>query len=239
MRAISSSRGVALILTLLAISLFSALGLGLSMTSSVERLTVTNHDETIAMLNAVDAALEVAARDLAPIADWNRVLDGSTRSMLVDGPPSGVRMLAPSRTIDLTRLTNELTCDRATACTDAQVRASTAERPWGANNPHWRLFVHAWLAEPASPRPRRQPYVIVWIGDDAAEADDDPVRDGGGAAAEGRYLVRAHVEVFAASGARRAAEAELARLCRVDVDVETCTPGIRVKSWRVVAGALP
>ena len=73
-------------------------------------------------------------------------------------------------TIDLTSLTNELTCGLRTACTDADRSAQTVDRPWGANNPQWRPFLHAPL--PLSTLPRHlDPYVIVWVGDDGRETD--------------------------------------------------------------------
>jgi hypothetical protein len=229
---ICDSRGVALVITLLAINMVSALALGLVLTTTADRTAVANHDAAIDLLNAADAALELSARDLAAISNWNDVLRGRLTSTLVDGSP-GLRSISPGETIDLVALGNVLSCGRAGGCSDAQVRVTTGERPWGANNPRWRPFLHVWLAPPA-PLPRDGPrlYVVVWIGDDARETDGDPGRDGAGPGGEGRYIVRARVEAFGPGGARRAIEADLARVC--DAATGGCAPGVRVHSWRAM-----
>jgi type II secretory pathway pseudopilin PulG len=135
----ASSRGMALIVTLLAMALFSTLAGGLVLSSVLERSVAANQEEATELANAADSALELAALELGAIADWNEVLAGARTSARVDGAP-GVRVL-PGGAIDLVLLTNELTCGRVTLCTDAQVRTATLDRPWGANNPRWRLFL--------------------------------------------------------------------------------------------------
>ena len=76
-----------------------------------------------------------------------------TRSVFVDGAPSGSRQLRDGRSIDLA---------------DATSQANGEPRPWGANNPRWQLFAYG---------PLGGAYVIVWAGDDPAETDGDPGRD--------------------------------------------------------------
>ncbi len=230
--------GMALIVVLLTIGLLSAAALGLALSSTMTRLTAANQDESVALANASESALELAARELAMVAEWNDVLLGTLASTLVDGTP-GTRTLAPGVTIDLVRLTHQLTCGRNAACTDAQVRAPVRDRPWGANNPRWRLFVHQTL--PHIPMPTGVPpaYVAVWLGDDAAETDGDPLTDGAGPGGEGRYTVRARAESFGPRGGRHALEAELARVCVEDSGAERCAPGLRVQSWRAVGSGQP
>ena len=130
---------------------FAALGLGLVLTTSVERLTSGNYRDSVEALYAADAAIELAARELAAIADWDRVLTGAERSRFTDGPPDGSRPFG-SGSVNLTVLTNELTCGRPTVCPDARIRLSTLDRPWGANNPRWELFVFG-LLSPVCRRP--------------------------------------------------------------------------------------
>ena len=166
------------------------------------------------------------------------MLDGTRRSVGADGAPDGPRLVGPALHIDLTHLTNRLTCGRVTACSDVDVSTSTYERPWGRNNPRWKPFLYGHLG-PTDPLHTRAPYVVVWLGDDAAEVDEDVVVDGGGAGEEGRYLVRARAEAFGAGGGRRAIEAELGKICRPGEEGEVCLPGSRVQSWRVVTAALP
>jgi hypothetical protein len=213
--------------------MLAAIGLGLSLTSTVVRLSAANYEESVTLLNAAEAALDLAARELAHV-DIDDVLGGVTPSALVDGAP-GPRDVAPGLTIDLHVLTNRLTCGRADPCTDAQVQQATVERPWGVNNPRWRLFVHQALQSPGLPRQPPPLYVVVWIGDDAREDDGNPNADGAGAPGEGRYIVRAHAEAFGPRGGRRAIEAELRRVCSAGPGGEACLPGSRVQSWRVTS----
>ncbi len=232
-------RGIALVITLIAIAMFSALGLGVVLTTSAERLTMGNFDDSVHALNAADAALELAVNELGRIEDWNAVLTGVQLSPLIDGLPSGTRT-AGATTIDLTTLTNQLTCGRPTACSDAQIGATSAERPWGTNNPRWQPFVYGSLrAFIGAPATARDIYVIVWVGDDAREIDGDPRVDGGAPAGEGRDVLRLRAEAFAAGGSRRAVEADLARLCTDAGGVRVCIPGIHVQSWRVHTRAVP
>jgi len=228
-------RGIALVITLLAISLFSALGLALALSSAVDRMAAAHQEDAAILLNAADAALELAARDIGAIADWHTIFAGTVRSTVVDGSPDGARRVSEDTTIDLTGLTNDLTCGRAGGCTDVNRTASSADRPWGANNPWWRPFLYGRLTALATPRTLTAPYVIVWLGDDGGEVDGDVMTDGGGPEGEGRYIVRARAAAFGAGHAYRAIEAELARVCTASAAGDVCLPGIRVQSWRAVA----
>lgn len=228
-----AEHGVALVLVLLGLSMLGAVALGLTMSSTVARFAAANHDEAIALMNAADSALELAARELA-VLSLGDVLGGTQTSTLVDGAP-GERVLSPGVTVDLQVLTNRFTCGRAVPCTDVQVDESTIGRPWGANNPRWRPFIHSFLDPPALPQPPPRVYIAVWVGDDAREDDGDSTADGAGAGQEGRYTVRARAEAFGPRGGRFAIEAELMRLCTDDPAGETCVPGSRVKSWRVAS----
>jgi PilX N-terminal len=230
-------RGVALVITLIVLALFSALGLALVLTSATERLTGANYADSVDSLDAAEAALELAARELAGIDDWNAVLSGSRQSRLTDGAPSGLRSLPPL-SIDLTALTSQLTCG-SRSCTDAAIRTSTAERPWGSNNARWQPFVYGPLAAFTDvPDVFRGAYVVVWIGDDARERDGDPLVDGG-AGQEGRNVVRARAEAFVRGGSRRAIEADFVRPCEIVGGTIACRSGIHVQSWRVSSGAIP
>lgn len=224
-----TSRGIALVVTLIAMAAFSALGLGLVLTTSVERLTSGNYRDSVDALYAADAALELTVRELSRIADWDAVLAGVERSRFTEGSPAGPRAIG-NESLDLSRLTNELTCGRPTACSDARIRISTLERPWGANNPRWELFLFGPLAtfvDAAHPLPAA--YVVVWLGDDAHEVDGNRLVDGGGAGGEGSGILRVRAEAFTATGARRAIEADLIRH----------GAGIHVQSWRLAGSTFP
>ena len=226
-------RGVALLLVLLAMSFLVAVGLGLAVSAAMSRMTSANHAEAIALFNAAEAALELAAQELAAV-DLDAALAGLQTSVRVDGLP-GPRTVGTAASVDLVTLTNQLTCGRVAACSDAQVRQTTTARPWGVNNPRWRLFLHEPLATSILPASAPSIYVVVWIGDDAREDDGDPTRDGAGAGQEGRYIVRARAEAFGSRGGRRAVEAELRRFCLAAAEGTVCLPGSRVQSWRATA----
>src|SRR5262245_11317064 len=226
-----SHRGVALVLALVAVAFFLAIAGGLVLSSLVGRSVATNYEEATELANASDSALELAARELSAIADWSDVLTGVRTATLVDGVP-GLRRLPDGTVVDLPTLSNQRTCGRAALCTDVQLGTFTSDRPWGPNNPRWRLFIHApYPAPPAMPRGPGPAYLVVWIGDDARETDGDPNADGAGAGQEGRYVVRARVESFGPRGGHHAIEAELARVCTLEAGVEVCSPGTRVQSW--------
>jgi PilX N-terminal len=231
--------GVALVITLIAVAFFSALGLALVLTTTTERLTTGNYNDSVDALDAAEAALELAAGELAGIDDWNSVLAGARQSRLTDGAPSGLRSLPPL-SIDLTALTSQVTCGSRSSCTDAAIRTSTAERPWGNNNARWQPFVYGPLAAFTDvPNVFRGAYVVVLIGDDARETDGDPLVDGGGAGQEGRNVVRARAEAFVRGGSRRTVEADFVRPCEIVSGAMVCRSGIHVQSWRVSPSAIP
>jgi hypothetical protein len=214
-----SSRGVALVIVLIALAVFSALGLGLVLSTTSERMASANHEASVHAGNAADAGLQLAVRELAAIADWEAVLRGTQQSRFVSGVPP----------VDLDVVTNQLTCGRSTPCTEALRQTSTSDRPWGSNNPVWQVFLRAPLAPLLNiPAASADMYIVVWIGDDAREMDSDPLTDAV-AGTTGHGVVRAHAEVFTARGGRRAVEADLVRQ----------PAGIRVQSWRDRSGAIP
>jgi hypothetical protein len=233
----SAQKGIALILVILVTSFLSAIGLGLALIILMDQLATGNLRGSVAMLYAADAAIELAARDLAHIADWNLVLSGDVRSAFADGEPSGVRAIPGGRAIDLTTETNQLNCGRDSDCTVAQIETNTRERPWGANNAHWRLFAYGPLGNIvhfARPAPC---YLAVWLADDAREDDEDPLNDAG-ALTPGHGVLRVRAAAYGPLGTWRGIEAEVARVCLAG-DGSECPTGIRVQSWRELRQNVP
>ena len=232
-----SERGIALIMVILVTAFLSALGAGLILAVFMDRLASGNMRGSIAMLYAADAAIELAARDLSLVDDWDPVLAGAVRSSFTDGAAGGVRAIPGGGTVDLTAATNMLNCAKVTNCTPAQMDATTRERPWGTNNARWRLYAFGPMEQIA---PLAQPaacYLAVWIADDAREIDGDPAADAQDEE-PGHGIVRVHAEAYGHAGSRRAIEAELARTCRAAA-VGACLAGIRVQSWNELRQAVP
>lgn len=220
---------MAIIVALMSMLLMSALGAALVLTTSSEALIAANFRNAQEGVYAADAALERAMDDLATVADWNAILDGSTRSAFVDGAPNGVRTLADGSLLDLGQSVNMMNCRRITPCSASNLTAITAERPWGANNPVWRLFAYAPLSSllPAHAIDSAY-YVIVMVADDPSENDNDPLRDGHSATNPGAGVLALRAEAFGPRGTRQAVELTVARPGADEGG------GVRVLSWRLI-----
>jgi hypothetical protein len=235
----AQARGIALVVILLVLGLLSTLGLALLIALASEPGSNANQRDAAIALHAADGALEVAIHELTLADDWTPPLSGVSSPRWTDGPPSGTRMLPGGQQIDLTALTNQLTCGRATACSDAERVASSDARPWGANNPQWRPFVHG-SPEALGLTSFEVDYLVVWVGDDAMERDGDPSVDGGtGQPGEGRAVLRLRATAIGPGAARRSVEAVIARLCSGADGGPPCAPGSRVQSWRDLRNVTP
>ena len=231
----TSHRGIALILALLATSFLSAVGLGLAVVVFMDRLATGNTKGSVAMVYAADAGIELAAHELSR-ADWDAVLEGVEQASFSDGAPTGVRAIPGGGAVNLAAETNTLNCGQQAPCAAAQMDANSDDRPWGVNNPRWRLYAYGPfdnLTAVARPTPC---YVAVWVADDTRERDGDPLADG---VEEGRGVLRVRAAAFGPLGSRRAIEAELARVCFDANGEEVCQPGIRVQSWQEVRQLVP
>jgi hypothetical protein len=217
-----------IVIVLLTTLLLTAMGAALALASAME-VTIAGHFQRgHEVRHAAAGAFELGALELRSLPDWNGVLDGSVRSASSAAPPTGVRRVA-GQAIDLNQLKSLLDCQQLTPCTNAAVAAITAVRPWGADNPRWRLFREGpWTAVAQAPSPL---YTVVLVADDAAEDDGDPSRDAlAGRPGAGR--IRARAEAFGPTGAHAAVEALLER--------NAANPSeMRVLAWHFVAAGTP
>jgi hypothetical protein len=136
----SGSRGVALVLALMAVTLLAALGLSLSVLTSVEARIAGNYSQAYEARSAAESALEFAVYALQTIPDWDAVAAGAVTSTFVDGPAEGARQLSDGSSVNLTLLTSTL------------------------GQPGLRLFAYGPLSE-LTGRPSIL-YIIVWVGPD-------------------------------------------------------------------------
>jgi hypothetical protein len=208
----NNERGAALITALMAMLLLSALGLALVLTTSTETMIAGNFRDGQEALYAADAGVERVMDDLLTVPDWNNILNGTIRSAFVDGSPSGTRGLPDGSSLNLAEATNVVNCGKVTTCSIADMNAVTEDRPWGTNNPRWNLYAYGLLNQmvPTSTI-NSSLYVIVWVGDDQSENDDDPTKDGNAQTNIGSGVLAMHVEAYGPRGTRKILEVTLAK----------------------------
>jgi hypothetical protein len=204
--------------------LLSALGLSLTAVTTTEAQVAHSYSSGSESFYAADAALELVVNELALQPDWNRVLDGSAASSFVD-PGVASRRWPGGWVRTSSEATALVTCARTT-CSSTDMDARTVDRPWGPNNPRWRLFAYGPLSamSPAGGVNSAE-YVAVWVGDDALENDDNPLVDGDESRGPnpGRGVLALLVHGYGSS-TRRVMEATISRAAN----------GVRVVSWREV-----
>ena len=194
--------GTALICTLMITALLGMLGGALVVLVATETLISANHRDGLEASYAADAGLERAIGGLRTLSAWQTVpgtAAGTATPDFRDG--ASAPALSDGTILDLARLTLERQAD------------SNAVHPAGPDRPIWRLFAHApisWLLPrgnswllPGSVI-RSATYLVVWIADDVADGDGDPLRDSNGV-----LVLRA--EGFGLRGLRRRIEATVAR----------------------------
>lgn len=222
-----SERGVALIIALMAMLLLSALGLALVLTTSTELLVAGYYRNAQETLYGAEAFVECALQDVSATADWNTILTGISRSSLTDGPPSGTRTLSDGSTIDLAHVTNLENCGQTSTCSSADMNDVTQDRPWGVNNPRWVLYAYAPMNTLRSAHLIDSPlYVITWVGDDPAENDGDPTKDGSAESNPGTGVIMLRSEAFGPGGGHKVVEATAERA--------GTSGSVRLLSWREV-----
>jgi len=247
-RRFGDERGMALLVALMAILLVMALGTALALGASVESTITRNFLNSSGALYAADAGLERAVGDLKAITDWNAVLSGAASSAFADGAPAGIRALSDGRLINLAEVVSLANCRQVTPCTSAAMDASTADRPWGSNNPRWQPFAWGPLSGLLQPDDVEPPfYVVVMVGDDPSENDGDPFVDGAapcppaeaGACNPGTDRLAVRAEAFGPFGAHAILELTVARRGAgerspdyTDYNVGGDQADVRILSWR-------
>jgi hypothetical protein len=215
--------GIAMIMAMAATLLMSALGIALVLTTSSETIIASNFRDASEAAYAADAVFERSINDLVMVPDWNTVLTGAVQSAFIDGAPSGRRTLADGSTIDLGQILSMTNCGKAAICSDADLDAVTAERPWGANNPRWQLYAYGNLTDMLPGHRIDSPYyVLLMVGDDPSETDGKPFEDGIDTPGAGILALRA--AALGPRGVRRT----------IDMTVVRAAAGLRVLSWRDV-----
>src|SRR5262245_60633416 len=139
-----NDRGIALVVTTLAMALLGALGAALVLTTASEAQIAARFRTSEEALYAADAAAEWALADLSAAADWVSVAGGGAPSTFIDGAARGTRTLVDGSIVDL----------------DA-VRARNAD---------WHLYGYGRLADLVAPPDHGTPfYVTVFVAADPLE----------------------------------------------------------------------
>jgi hypothetical protein len=104
-------------------------------------------------------------------------------------------------------------CQKVTTCSTAEMDAPTAERPWAANNPRWKLYSYANLKDllPSTDTINSPYYVLVMVADDPSDNDGDATKDGASATNPGSGVIAMRAEAFGPRGAHKVIELTLAR----------------------------
>ena len=218
--------GSALVIVLMAVLLMSAMGLAMVLLATTDTLAASNQRDARVALYAAEAGIEHAASELMSLPDWDAVLSGAVTSTRADGPPTGARWLPGGGTVVLEQVANLANCGAAAACSAPALEELTGDRPWGRNNPRWRPFLYGL---PGAGEPEPGVYVVVLVGDDPSETDDDPERDGRAPGNPGAGIALLRAEAFGPRGARRIVEVAVSRVAP--------TPGSaapRVLAWKEV-----
>lgn len=211
-----SESGTALIAALVLLAMMSVVGLGLALTTGIEPALASAHESSLASVYCADAGLAIASRELRDIADWSLVLSGQVMSTVLHATTSDRLALPDGTHIDVTGLTNAANCGHVAACTTGELDAFSTDRPWGSNNPRWQLFGHVRLDQLVGPDVELRPCeVVVWVADDPAELDGDPLHDSqvdvSGSFPPGAGIIVIRAEGFGTGSAHRVLTQTLAR----------------------------
>jgi hypothetical protein len=217
------------IVAMMAMLLMSALGTALVLATSSETMIAGNFRDGSEGIHAAEAAAGRALADLQAVSDWSPLFAGTLQSAFVDGFPGGSRTLPDGSIINLTEEINTANCGKKTTCSAAEMNAKTAERPWGANNPRWRLYAYGNLNELTNGSINSPFYGIVMVADDPSETDDDPTIDGAEGTSPGWGVLGMRAEAIGARGAHAVVSLTIARRNTTDAGAF----GVRVLSWRV------
>jgi hypothetical protein len=240
-RRTESENGIAMLVAMMALLLMSALGVAVILTSSSETIIAAHFRNSLEARYAADAMIERALDDVAGVADWNTLIGGLTQSALIDGAPTGLRTLGDGSTIDLAQVVNLANCQKTTACSVADMNAIAADRPWGANNPQWKPYAYGPLRDmlPASSTLDSPYYVLLLIGDDPSETDNDPTTDDVGVTNPGWDVIAMRSEAFGPHGAHKVIEVTAGRTVDIigdgsDYNIGVGEAAMRILSWREV-----
>jgi hypothetical protein len=213
-----NERGAALVVSLMAMLLLSALGLALVMTTATETKIAGNFTTAQEAMYAADAAIERTIQDVLTVADWDEMLAGTAKSAFIDGVP-GARTVHGGFTFNLNEATNLMNCNKTTSCSTSEMDTTTEDRPWGVNNPRWQLYAYGPVNNFLSTGTLNSTlYVVVWVADDASETDNDPTKDGVDITNPGTGVITMRAAAYGAGGVNRIIDVTLSRTDSTEIE---------------------
>jgi hypothetical protein len=177
-----SERGIALIQSLIAMTMLMVLGAALVVIAATESLIARNFWNSRQAFYAAEAIVELAVAELRSGMNWTAVLEGAQPSRFVDGAP-GRRTLPAGVSLDLTAIENIANCEAPAPC---------------GGVPRWRLFAYGPLPG-LLPAAADSPYYAVAL---VAPATAD----------EGSPAINIRGEAFGPRGAYRGLELTLTEI---------------------------
>ena len=197
-------RGTALIIALMSMMLLTALGAATVMVSRTETMISGNFRNSQEALYAADAAVERVLQELLMVPRWNDILDGTVQSAFIDGILDEQKSLPTGAKV-------RFCCGSSSATGELQAVTDSANL-WGANNPQWRLFAWGPINELITDGSIDSTmYAAVWIADDPAEEDGNPLADTNG-------TLTLHAEAIGPSGTRKIIEVTVARTSSTEIE---------------------
>lgn len=222
MRGLAREEGLAMLVAMMAILIMTAFGTALILSSSSETTIAGHFMNALEGGYAADAMLARGLDDLLAMGDWSPVTAGLVQSQWVDGPPTGARTLADGSSIDLSQVVNMANCQRSSACSPGDIVEATSDRPWGANNPEWKLYAYGPLtAVLTGAAVDSRLYVLLLVGRGPAP-----------------NLLAVRAEAFGPRGAHAIVEATAGRPSGGDEETDYNGPPVqnvaKLLSWREV-----
>ena len=215
LRRIDGEEGIALIIALLATMLLTALGMTLVLMSNTETMISSNYRNSQEALYAADAGTERVVQDLLLIPRWNDILAAGATSKDCGGGLTVNESATPSGFMDTSTTASipgsNLTVDLMKATCNLQA-GTNGTAIWGADNPSWRLFAWGRMKD-LLPNNQidSQMYLAVWVADDPADGDGDPLSDTNG-------VLTVHAEAFGPSGTRKTVEVTVAKTSSTEIE---------------------
>ncbi len=204
--------GAVLVIVTLAMLVLLSLGLALSLGASLESVIAGGHVATLEARHAAEAGLSRAAADLGVIPDWNLALAGALQSGFFQCGGGGTHQLSFGGSVDVDAIASQANCGRSAGCTAADLVEVTEERPWGIDNPVWRLFACGRL-DALIPAGGSAPpfYLVVLLADNGGDGDGNPWADADGGRGAGAGLVWLRAVAAGPAGSRATLQAAIER----------------------------